>query len=39
VYVAPDPLTAVVRGTGIITEDPQKWRGVFLDEDAILPEQ
>ncbi len=39
VYVAPDPLTAVVRGTGIITEDPAKWRGVFLDEDAILPEK
>ena len=38
VYVAADPLTAVVRGTGIITEDPQQWRGIFLDEDAILPQ-
>lgn len=38
VYVASDPLTAVVRGTGIITEDPQQWRGIFLDEDAILPQ-
>lgn len=38
VYVAADPLTAVVRGTGIITEDPRAWRGVFLDEDAILPQ-
>lgn len=38
VYVASDPLTAVVRGTGIITEDPQLWRGIFLDEDAILPQ-
>lgn len=38
VYVATDPLTAVVRGTGIITEDPRIWRGIFLDEDAILPQ-
>lgn len=36
VYVATDPLTAVVRGTGIIVEDPRLWNGVFLDEDAIL---
>lgn len=38
VFVASDPLTAVVRGTGIITEDPRIWRGIFLDEDAILPQ-
>lgn len=36
VYVATDPLTAVVRGTGIITEDPSVWTGVFIHEDAIL---
>ncbi|MCI0597610.1 rod shape-determining protein, partial [Candidatus Parcubacteria bacterium] len=38
VYVANDPLTAVVRGTGIITEDPSMWRSIFLDEDAISPQ-
>ena len=38
VYVATDPLTAVVRGTGIIVEDPRAWSGIFLDEDEILPE-
>lgn len=38
VYVATDPLTAVVRGTGIIVEDPSLWSGVFINEDAILPQ-
>ncbi|MEJ0053327.1 MAG: rod shape-determining protein [bacterium] len=38
VHVAPDPLTAVVRGTGIVTEDPEPWKDVFLNEDAILKE-
>ncbi len=38
VYVATDPLTAVVRGCGIITEDPSLWSGVFINEDAILPQ-
>ena len=37
VYVATDPLTAVVRGTGIITEDTRPWHGIFLYEDEILP--
>jgi rod shape-determining protein MreB len=37
VHVATDPLTAVVRGTGIITEDPRPWGGVFLHEELILP--
>lgn len=37
VYVATDPLTAVVRGTGIIAEDPSEWHGMFLYEDVILP--
>lgn len=37
VYVAPDPLTAVVRGTGIVTEDPGPWADTFMHEDAILP--
>lgn len=38
VYVASDPLTSVVRGTGIITEDPRIWGNIFLNEDAILPQ-
>jgi rod shape-determining protein MreB len=37
VHVAPEPLTAVVRGTGIITEDPRPWEGVFLYEEIIIP--
>ncbi|MEA2701945.1 MAG: rod shape-determining protein MreB [Candidatus Parcubacteria bacterium] len=37
VYVAPDPLTAVVRGTGIVTEDPGPWGDTFMHEEAILP--
>jgi rod shape-determining protein MreB len=36
VHVAADPLTAVVRGTGIVTEDPRKWADTFLHEEAIL---
>lgn len=36
VHVADEPLTAVVRGTGIITEDPQRWSDVFMHEEAIL---
>ena len=37
VHVAPEPLTAVVRGTGIITEDPNAWGEIFMHEQAILP--
>lgn len=36
VHVALDPLTAVVRGTGIVTEDPKTYQEAFLHEDAIL---
>ncbi|MEK7079722.1 MAG: rod shape-determining protein [Patescibacteria group bacterium] len=36
VHVAADPLTCVVRGTGIVTEDPEPWRDAFMHEDAIL---
>ncbi|MDB5195353.1 MAG: rod shape-determining protein MreB, rod shape-determining protein MreB-related protein [Parcubacteria group bacterium] len=39
VHVAPDPLTAVVRGTGIVTEDPRPWAEVFMNEDAIVSER
>jgi len=38
VHVASDPLTAVVRGTGIVTEEPRPWRDLFVDEEAILTE-
>jgi len=37
VHVAADPLTAVVRGTGIVTEDPRPWASVFMHEEAIIP--
>ena len=30
VHVADEPLTAVVRGTGIIPEDPRAWNDVFM---------
>ena len=36
VHIAPDPLTAVVRGTGIVTEDPRPWNETFMHEEAIL---
>lgn len=36
VYVATDPLTAVVRGAGIIVESPRSWDSLFIDEEAIL---
>jgi len=38
VHVANDPLTAVVRGTGIVTEDPTPWESVFIDEEDVLRE-
>lgn len=37
VHVAPEPLTAVVRGTGVVTEDPRPWADAFMHEEAILP--
>jgi rod shape-determining protein MreB len=36
VFVADDPLTAVVRGTGIVTEDPRGWGDAFMHEEANL---
>lgn len=36
VRVAPDPLTAVVRGTGIVTEDPEPYATFFIDEADIV---
>ena len=38
VRVAPDPLTAVVRGAGIVTEDPAPYEEFFIDEEDILSE-
>lgn len=38
VHVAPEPLTAVVRGTGIVTEDPRPWANTFIDEEVSLRE-
>lgn len=38
VKVAADPLTAVVRGTGMATEDPELYADFFLDEEDILGE-
>ena len=38
VKVALDPLTAVVRGTGIVTEDPAPYADFFIDEDETLGE-
>lgn len=38
VRVAPDPLTAVVRGAGIVTENPEPYEDFFVDEEDILSE-
>ncbi|MDP1707138.1 MAG: rod shape-determining protein [bacterium] len=38
VKVAPDPLSAVVRGAGIVTEDPASYEDFFVDEEDILSE-
>jgi len=37
VYLAEDPLTAVVRGTGIILEDIDSLREVFIEDDYDIP--
>ena len=38
INVAPDPLTTVVRGAGIITEHPELYADFFIDEEDILSE-
>lgn len=38
VKVAPDPLTTVVRGAGIVTENPSVYTDFFIDEENILSE-
>ena len=37
VYIAEDPLTAVVRGTGIILEDLDNLRDVLIEDDYDIP--
>ncbi len=37
VYVAEDPLTAVVRGTGIVLENIDKFKEVLLDDEDEIP--
>ena len=37
IHIANDPLTAVVRGTGIIVEDVSSYREIILSEDNDLP--
>ncbi len=39
VYVSEDPLTAVVRGTGIVLEDIDFYRELLVDSDDELPPQ
>ena len=39
VRVAPDPLSAVVRGAGIVTENPAPYEDFFIDEEDILIEE
>ncbi len=38
IQIAPDPLTTVVRGAGIITENPAPYVDFFIDEEDILSE-
>ena len=38
VRVAPDPLSAVVRGAGVVTEDPAPYEDFFIDEEDIFSE-
>ena len=39
VYVAEDPLTTVVRGTGIVVENLDTLRPVLLEDESDLPPQ
>ena len=38
VRVAPDPLSAVVRGAGVVTEDPAPYQDFFIDEEDVFAE-
>lgn len=37
IYIAEDPMTAVVRGTGIILDDIEKYRDILIDNEDELP--
>ncbi|OHB09773.1 MAG: rod shape-determining protein [Candidatus Zambryskibacteria bacterium RIFCSPLOWO2_12_FULL_45_14] len=37
VHIAADPLTAVARGTGIILEDLDKFKGILIENESELP--
>ncbi len=39
IYIAADPLTAVVRGTGVILEDLEKFAQVLVEDENDLPPQ
>lgn len=39
IKVAPDPLTTVVRGAGIITENPRAYEDFFIDDEDVLSEE
>ena len=36
IHVAPDPLSAVVRGAGIVTENPAPYADFFIDEEDLF---
>ena len=36
IHVDPDPLTTVVRGAGVVTENPEPYADFFVDEEDIL---
>ena len=38
VHIAPDPLTAVVRGAGIVTESPAPFADFFINEEDLFSE-
>ncbi len=37
IHIAPDPLTCVVRGTGIILEDLEKFKDILIENEQDLP--
>jgi rod shape-determining protein MreB len=39
VYVAQEPLTAVVRGTGVILENLEEYKEAIMEDDDVLPKE
>jgi rod shape-determining protein MreB len=37
IHLADDPLTAVVRGTGVVLEDIERYRDVLIDDENDIP--